>query len=763
MNLNQKKWIYKKADHKKVEELSVRFGISPALATLLLHRKLTSFNEVELFLNPDLAKLYNPFLLPNMEKAVVRVRQAMENHEKILIFGDRDVDGVTSIAILVRTLKGLGADIFWTIPAEDSHGLSKKIIESYAKEGVKLIITADCGTSQVEEIAFAASLGVEVIVTDHHLPPDELPKAFAIVNSNLKNSIYPMKQMAGCLTAFKFSYALMFSFNRTFNQEFVVLDLETTGLSPWEDEIIEVGALLLRNFVPCAQFHSLVRPTKPISKGAEEVHGITLEMVQDAPSLKEVLPKLLKFIGEKTIVAHNVKFDLGFLQNAVQKIMGREFQNSTVDTLSLSRTIFPFQSHALGALAKELRIEMKQAHRSLDDCLATAIIYKRIEELRDPRLQFFLEDMLDLITLGTVADVVPLVGENRIVVKHGLTKLLQTRKVGLKKILMENGLKENGDSQNLSLSPTAKDVGWKITPLMNAAGRFSKAHLAVQLLLTNSEEEASKLFNELAQLNQNRKELQKINLEKFIALAKEQADLDQDKIIFVVAEGVEHGVTGIVANRMLQEFNRPVILLILEGGEARGSARSLASFNLMAALNQCKDLLIRYGGHAAAAGMSIAGQNIDLLRERIKKIAEQSPDLEILEPSVEIDLELELDAISLELMQELEKLEPLGEGNPAPIFSLSQAPVVGHTLMGQDKAHLQLSLGQNGKSLRAVGWDMANFASQLKNGEQVDCIFHLELDRWKERNLPMLLLKDLKKSVVSLVKPKILAGFKGSS
>ncbi|MBI2118713.1 MAG: single-stranded-DNA-specific exonuclease RecJ [Elusimicrobia bacterium] len=753
MNLNQKKWIYKKVDQKKVEELSLQFGISPTLATLLLHRNISSSNEVELFLNPDLAKLHNPFLLPNMEKAVVRVRQAMESHEKILIFGDRDVDGVTSIAILVRTLKGLGADVCWTIPAEDSHGLSKKIIEQYAKEGVKLIITADCGTSQVEEIAFAASLGVEVIVTDHHLPPDELPKAYSIVNPNLKNSIYPMKQMAGCLTAFKFSYALMFSFNRTFNQEFVVLDLETTGLSLWDHEIIEVGALLLRNFVPCGQFHSLVRPTKPISKGAEQVHGITLEMVKDAPQLKEVLPKLLKFIGDRTIIAHNAKFDLGFLQTAVQKIMGREFQNNTIDTLSLSRTIFPFESHALGALAKELKIEMKQAHRSLDDCLATAIVYKRIEELRDPRLQFFLEDMLDIITLGTVADVVPLVGENRIVVKHGLTKLLQTRKVGLRKILLENGLKEDGNSQNISLSPTAKDVGWKITPLMNAAGRFSKAHLAVQLLLTNSEEEAAKLFNELAELNQNRKALQKINLEKFIALAKEQADLENDKIIFVVAEGVEHGVTGIVANRMLQEFQRPIILLILEGEEARGSARSLSSFNLIVALNQCKDLLIRYGGHAAAAGMSIAKENIDLLRERIKKIAAQTPHLKILEPCVEIDLELELNAISLELMQELEKLEPLGEGNPAPLFSLRQAEVVGQTLMGQDKSHLQLSLGHNGKSLRAVGWDMARFASELKKGEQVDCIFYLELDRWKERNLPMLLLKDLQKSVKILVSP----------
>src|SRR3989338_4877112 len=729
--MNQKKWIYKKVDQKKVEELSLQFGISPTLATLLLHRNIGSSNEVELFLNPDLAKLHNPFLLPNMEKAVVRVRHAMESHEKILIFGDRDVDGVTSIAILVRTLKGLGADVLWTIPAEDSHGLSKKIIEKYKEEGVKLIITADCGTSQVEEIAFAASLGVEVIVTDHHLPPDELPKAYAIVNPNLKNSIYPMKQMAGCLTAFKFSYALMFSFNRTFNQEFVVLDLETTGLSSWDHEIIEVGALLLRNFVPCGQFHSLVRPTKPISKGAEEVHGITIEMVKDAPSLKEVLPKLLKFIGDRTIIAHNAKFDLGFLQTAVQKIMGREFQNSTIDTLSLSRTIFPFESHALGALAKELKIEMKQAHRYLDDCLATAIVYKRIEELRDPRLQFFLEDMLDIITLGTVADVVPLVGENRIVVKHGLTKLLQTRKVGLRKILLENGLKEDGNSQNIRLSPTAKDVGWKITPLMNAAGRFSKAHLAVQLLLTNSEEEAEKLFNELAQLNQNRKTLQKINLEKFIALAKEQADLENDKIIFVVAEGVEHGVTGIVANRMLQEFQRPIILLILDGEEARGSARSLSSFNLVEALNQCKDLLIRYGGHAAAAGMSITKENIDLLRERIKKIADQTPNLRILEPCVEIDLELELNAISLELMQELEKLEPLGEGNPAPLFSLRQAEVVGHTLLGQEQSHLQLSLGHHGKSLRAVGWDMASFASELKKGEQVDCIFYLELDLWK--------------------------------
>ncbi|MBI3011998.1 MAG: single-stranded-DNA-specific exonuclease RecJ, partial [Elusimicrobia bacterium] len=201
--MQKKEWVYKKPDPKKVEELSRAMGISSILATLLVNRNLTAAKEVESFLNPDYSHFYNPFLLPDMEKAVLRVREAIE-----------------ALSILVRTLKSLGAQVDWLVPSREGYGLHRPLLEKCFQSGVRLVITVDCGTSAVEEIEFARTLGLDVIVTDHHLPPPRLPNACAIINPNREDSLYPAKEAAGCLIAFKFAYALMFSFNRNFNQDY---------------------------------------------------------------------------------------------------------------------------------------------------------------------------------------------------------------------------------------------------------------------------------------------------------------------------------------------------------------------------------------------------------------------------------------------------------------------------------------------------------------------------------------------------------------
>lgn len=734
----KKQWIYKNAPSEKIQELR-SLGISPVLATLLVNRNV-DLEQAKLFLNPDLSRLHNPFLLPDMEKAVLRLRQAIDRKEKILIYGDRDVDGVTALSILVRTLKGLGADVVWTIPTTEGYGLHRSILDKFKQEGVRIVITVDTGTSAVDEVAYANQIGLDVIITDHHLPPETLPPATAIVNPNLKSSTYPMKELAGCLTAFKFAYALMFSYNRTFNQEFVVLDFETTGLSSLEDEIVEVAAVCVRNFIPVGEFHSLVRPTKSIPKEAMAVHGITDEMVADAPPLAEILPRLMEFIGNRTIVAHNARFDLGFLQQASLKILGRQFENPSIDTLSLSRENMPsLRSHALTALARDLKIDLTHAHRAMNDCLATIALFQRIEEIRDPRLQFFLEDQMDLVTLGTIADIVPLIGENRIIVRHGLPKLLKSRKVGVKKLVEQCGVKDGG-------VPTAKEISWGVTPLLNAAGRFSKAQLAAQLMITDNEFEAAKLLQEIIDLNEERKNLQKANIEKFFRLAQQQCDLTQDRLIFVVAEGIEHGVTGIVASQMARQYQRPVVLLIVENGQAMGSSRSVPSFNIVEAFEKCKDLLVKYGGHPAAAGLTLETKNIEPLRVRLKKIAHESIVAEGMEPKIEIDMELHFDQLSNELLNELAQMEPFGEGNPAPVFSLKGVHLADHSFIGAQKNHLRLRLSNKVKTLSAIGWGMSSAVEEFSRGELVDVAFQIEIDRWNGNNALRLLLSDLCKS-----------------
>lgn len=742
-----KTWVYKNSDPGKAREISSALASSEMLAALLLNRNIDSVKGALEFLNPDLSRLHNPFLLPDMEKAVLRARQAIDRKEKILVYGDRDVDGVTSIAVVVRTLKNLGADVTWTVPSTEGYGLHKPLLKKFRDEGARVVITVDCGTSAVEEIAYANSIGMEVVVTDHHLPAETLPPACAIVNPNLKDSIYPMKELAGCLTAFKFAQALMFTFNGTFNREFVVLDFETTGLSPLQDEIVEVGALRIRNFVPREEFHSLVKPSRPISAGAIEVHGITEDMVAGAPDIGQVLPRLVDFIGDRAIVAHNAPFDAGFLQQAARKVMGKELKNAWVDTLALSRKAFSFKSHSLPALARELDIEVSQAHRSMSDCAATARLFQKIEEKNDPRLQVFMEGQLDVAALGTIADVVPLTGENRVIVRHGLPHLLKTRKIGLKRLIAEGVLKYRKFSGADPEAPlTARDIAWGVAPLINAAGRFSKAELAAKLLLTDDAGEALRLVEEIADLNEDRKSLQKTNLKRFLKLAREQCDLEEDRLLFVVAEEAEHGVTGIVANQLMREFCRPVVLLIVQGEEAMGSSRSLPCFNVVDALTRCKDLLIKYGGHPQAAGLSVQTANVESLRQRLRQIALEEIRPDSLLPRVEIDMELDLDQVGAGLMEEIGKLEPFGEGNPAPVFAVRGIQVEEHSLMGAQKNHLRLKLAGNGKWVSAVGWGLSALAADLKKGDRIDAAFHLEMNGRENRDAPRLVLADLKKS-----------------
>lgn len=716
-SLTMQNWVLRNPDPRQVQELTSSLGISQELAKLLINRGMKTPREADLFLNPELSQLHNPFLLPNMEKAVLRVRQAIDANEKILVYGDRDADGVTSTAIVIKTLQSMGAEPLWTLPQSEGHGLHCSILEKFKEQNIKVLITADCGTSATEEVQFANSLGMDVIITDHHLPAEQLPPAFAIVNPNLENSNYPFKELAGCAVAFKFCYALMFTFNRNFNQEYAAVDLETTGLASSQDHIVELGAVCIRNFVPIAKFHTLVRPQKPISPGALAVHGITEEMVATAPALKEVFPSFIQFIGERTIIAHNAKFDLAFLQEASKNILQKQLTNPVIDTLAISRDLLPSRSHSLTSLAADFRIELSPAHRALNDCLATALIFQKLEELIDPRLKFFLEDQLELATLGTIADVAPLLNENRILVKLGIPYLLKTKKIGLQKLIEKSWAGTN------IFSP--QDISRWVTPLINAAGRLARADVAVNLLLTDKEAEAITFSEEILQLNEERRVLQKINLKKFFQLAQEQCDIKEDPILIVVAEGLAHGVTGIVASRMAHQYQKPVILLIAEEQQAVGSARSVPGLNIVHCLDQCRELLLKYGGHPQAAGVSLPIEHLKEFRKRMKKIVVGALTLHPQNQKIEVDMELQLNSIDQNLIAEISRLAPFGQGNPPPTFLAREVQIEKCSEAETREGNLQLVLTQGSKKIQATGLKMAKKRALLNPGDSVDILYQI--------------------------------------
>ncbi|MDI6757166.1 MAG: single-stranded-DNA-specific exonuclease RecJ [Endomicrobiia bacterium] len=735
------KWQLAEIDRDKVREFSRALGIKPVVAQLLLARGVKSLKDAEAFLNPDLTSLPNPFLLGDMDKCVARVRKAISLAENILIFGDRDVDGITSVSILSRTIKTLGAkNVFWYIPSTEGYGLNIPAVEKFKKEhDITLLITVDCGISNRDEIETIRAMGIDVIVTDHHEPPDKLPECAAVVNPKLAGSAYPFRDLAGCAVAFKVAHALLFSYNPFYDEELVAVDIETTGLHPRYSEICEIGAALTKNGAIVSTFQTLVKTRKPIPPDVSAIHGITDEMCSSAPSLKEALSKLADFIGERRLLIHNAPFDLSFLRHAFKIELAHSLTNDCIDTLRMSRLHFPFKSHALAALVSDMKIDINEHHRALADAMACAQVFWRLQEMSDARIKYFLEDHLDLVSVGTLADIMPLTGENRTLVKRGLEILSNTKKAGVKEIL-EGALRERN-----TLSLTSKYVTWNITPLLNAAGRMGKADVACRLLMAAKADEARDLYDELVKLNIDRKKLQEINVEKFFAKLKTQCDTEKDHILVVAADDAEHGVTGIVASNIVRSLKKPAILFVVKDGIAQGAGRSSGGFNLLAAVEQISGILIKYGGHKSAVGLSLKVENVDEFRRRINEIARSSPPAAE-EAAIQADVCLTPKDITPDFLRQIEQLEPFGMENPAPVFWVKGLQVQTASPMGAGGEHLRLKFVKNGSGLSAVGWGLGDMSDEISKWGFVEVVGQIESNFWQEREYPQLQIMDIKET-----------------
>jgi len=520
-------------------QLAASLKISPLLAQCLLNRGHSEPGEIENFLTPRLKNLADPFLLPNMAAAVERLFRAREQSEPLVIFGDYDVDGVTSTALLVEVLRSLGWMVDFYLPnrMDEGYGLSADGVENCLKKfPVKLLLAVDCGSTAVETIAWLRERGVDVIVLDHHQFSNPAPAAVALVNPQLS----------------------------TFNPQ------------------------------PSTLFTELCSA------------GLAFKL-----------------------------------------------------------------AHAL---------------------------IKRGREIGLPgAADFDLRPLLDLVALGTIADLVPLIGENRILVTAGLEKLNTTKRAGILAL------------KQVAQSPEklgTHDVGFQLAPRLNAAGRLETAEEALHLILAKTLETALPLAQNLDLRNRERQKIEKTIVEEVVGVVRSKFDAQKD---FVIVEGqlLWHiGVVGIVASRVLSEFYRPTIIIGGENGEMRGSGRSIAGFDLAAALRECDDLLVRHGGHAMAAGLSIAPEKIDLLREKLNGLAHLRLKPEDLQPPLRLDAEVGLGEINLESLAELEKLKPTGQGNPSVQFC-ARCVTHGRPLqrMGADKQHVKLWVTDGARTHEAVWWN----------------------------------------------------------
>ncbi len=492
-------------------------------------------------------ELSDPALLTDMDAACQRIWQAIDNGETIAVFGDYDVDGVTATALLYQHLKGMGATVKCMLPSRegDGYGLSKNAIQSMHNKGCSLIVTVDNGISAVEEAEFAASLGMDLIITDHHLPPETLPKAVAVVDPRREDDHSPFKGLCGAGVAFKLCAAL-------------------DGCPPEE---------------------------------------------------------MLDYCG-------------------------------------------------------------------------------------------------DLAAVGTVADVMPLVGENRTLVKAGLQQLQQTDRPGFGALLEEVGL--------AGKPITAENISYAIAPRINAAGRMDNAVTALQLVLCEDPDRAGELAHKLNEINAHRQETEQQIFKAAEELLEQQPERLDDRIMLLWGRDWHPGVIGIVASRLVERTGRPVIVVTIdEHGEGKGSGRSVQGFNLHACIGSCADLLVRYGGHAMAAGLSVREENLPELRRRLNEwAARECPVLHT--PPLTCDVTIHLDRITVESVRHLDQLAPYGAENPTPVFLLQSAVVDGVYPVSEGR-HSRLRLRQGNACLYAVWFGMPAEQLPYALGDVVDVALNLSV------------------------------------
>ncbi|RKY00178.1 single-stranded-DNA-specific exonuclease RecJ, partial [Candidatus Poribacteria bacterium] len=557
-------WRFKQVDPEVSFRLADRLKISPLLAHLLASRGIRDEESARRFLYPSLDHLHDPFLLPDMDRAVTRILEGLSKGERIWIYGDYDVDGTTAISMLLLFFRRLGVEARYYIPNRlvEGYGLNVDAITEIAEKGCDLLITVDCGISSVEEVEHAKRLGIDVVITDHHHPKGEIPKAHSVVNPKLPGSLYPFKELAGSGVAFKLIQALA------------------------------------------------------KAEGMEEVP----------------------------------------------------------------------------------------------------------------------EEFLDLVALGTIADVTPLVGENRVLAKFGLEKLSARERVGIRALCDAASLR----AEKLN----SYHVSFILAPRLNASGRLDTAHSVVELLTTDSYEIARRIAFKLNLDNAERQKIEKRILTQAIDMVNAM-DLRREKGIVLASEEWHRGVIGIVASRIVERFYRPTILIALEEDEGHGSGRSIPEFDLFEGISRCEDLLLSFGGHSAAAGIRIRREKIPDFRRRFSEVVAETLSEEDLTPKVEIDLEALLEELTVEMAEEMELLEPFGFGNPSPLFAARNLSIVGlPQLMKND--HLKFKVRDGRASREVVAWNMGRLYTPLSNRNiTFDLAFQPRLDEWRGSKRLRLELRDI--------------------
>ena len=559
-----KKWKFYEENEQEANKIAKEFGINKLVAQIISNRNIGNLDDVRVFLNPTRNDFHDPFLFNDMKIVVDRVLKAIEQNEKVAIYGDYDVDGITSTTVLKKFFKDRGLEVKAYIPnrLDEGYGLNIDAINQIKQEGCTLIITVDCGISGIEEINYANSLGIETIITDHHEPADILPKAIAVIDAKRKDNKYPFRELAGV--------------------------------------------------------------------------GVALKVIQ-AISIK----------------------------------MG------------------------------------------LDES----------EYLK----------YLDLVSIGTISDIVPLVNENRVIAKLGLKLLNQTKNIGLKALIKSIGFKEINSTT----------VSFGIAPRINACGRMGHQEEALNLFLTEDEEEALKITEKLNMYNRIRQEKEKAIYNQAISMIKDEDK--KNETIVLAGENWHHGVIGIVSSKITDMYFKPSILICLEDDIGKGSGRSIPGFDLHKALTECKSSLERFGGHEMAVGLTLKKEKINEFKENFEKIAKKEKIDEII-PIINVDGIISSKDISKQTVEDLKILEPFGESNKTPLFVYKNLKIDSIRALTEGK-HIKLTLKDSNSIINAIGFNLGYLAEEYRIGDKVDLVGTLEINEFNGYQNLQINIKDIMRSL----------------
>ncbi|MEO0341178.1 MAG: single-stranded-DNA-specific exonuclease RecJ [Bacteroidota bacterium] len=562
----QKKWTLKATDEQEVLYLQQGLEVLPLIARLLVQRGIKTPEQVQQFFQPNLRELHDPFLMKDMQKAVDRLHQAIDDNEKILIYGDYDVDGTTSVALLFNFLERRHSNIGFYIPDryKEGYGLSIAGIDYAVEQGFQLIVTVDCGIKAVEQVAYAKEKGVEVVICDHHLPGEVLPDAVAILDPKQKDCPYPYKHLSGCGIAFKFVQA--------FEQE---------------------------NNIPIEELNSL----------------------------------------------------------------------------------------------------------------------------------------LDYVVISIASDIVPLTGENRVLAHFGLKQLNYTHRPGLLALIQQSKLKR---------PIKIRDIIFGLAPVINAAGRLSNAEQAVRLMLARSRMEAREYADELEVCNQIRREFDQKTATEAEQLLVDQPQLMNNKSIILYQPHWHKGVIGIVASRIAEKYHKPTVILTQSEDDVVGSARSVSQFDIHEIIESCSDMLINYGGHKYAAGMTLASDRIIDFQARFEeKVATAIlPDQE--EPEIEIEAEVDLKDINHQLWDQLKNFAPFGPNNHMPVFICKGVRDGGYTKILNEK-HLKLAIKKDtNRVIYGLAYGRADLLEKVTKSKSFDICYTIQKNGKNRRGGYQLVVHDIR-------------------